>query len=306
MTIVLHHYPESLFSEKVRLLLGYHDLSWRSVIISNIMPRPLLMPLSGGYRKTPILQIDANVYCDTRVIARALARESGDDSLFRPGFAATRAAEWADTQLFQITVALNFRPEAVGAMFGDITPEQAKAFQEDRAKLADGAPIVGIPPAAAEGALIEALTDLEATLGDSAFVCGDAPSIADFSAYHCLWFLGNNSVNAPLMAPFGAVTAWMQTMAAFGHGNVEDMSAEDALALGRDSEPVLPALTPALPAGLKIGDPVAVTPVDYGRIPVSGVLAGCSAHEVVVAREDAQAGRLMTHFPRSGFDLARA
>jgi len=303
---VLHHYPESLFSEKVRLLLGYHGLAWRSVIISNIMPRPLLMPLSGGYRKTPILQVDANVYCDTRVIARALARESGDDSLYRAGFAATRAAEWADTQLFQITVALNFRPEAVGAMFGSITPEQAKAFQEDRAKLSGGAPIVGIPASAAQGALIEALTDLEATLGSSRFICGDNPSIADFSVYHCLWFLRNNSVNASLLAPFRAVGAWMETMESFGHGSVEDMSAEDALALGRDAEPVLPTLTTALPAGLDIGDPVTVTPVDYGRIPVSGVLAGCSAHEIVVAREDAEAGRLMTHFPRSGFDLARA
>jgi glutathione S-transferase len=88
MEIFLHHYPPSLFSEKIRLLLGYLELPWRSVIIPSIMPRPLLMPLSGGYRKTPVLQIGANVYCDSRIIARGLARHAGNTSLYAQGFAA--------------------------------------------------------------------------------------------------------------------------------------------------------------------------------------------------------------------------
>ena len=79
MEIYLHHYPPSLFSEKIRLMLGFLELPWRSVIIPSIMPRPLLMPLSGGYRKTPVLQIGANVYCDTKIISRALARHAGDE-----------------------------------------------------------------------------------------------------------------------------------------------------------------------------------------------------------------------------------
>lgn len=59
--IILHHYPESPFSEKVRLILGYKGLDYQSVIIPMIMPRPDLMPLTGGYRKTPVMQIGADI-----------------------------------------------------------------------------------------------------------------------------------------------------------------------------------------------------------------------------------------------------
>ncbi len=62
--IILHHYAGSLFSEKIRLLLGYLKLPWKSVVTAPIMPRPLLMPLTGGYRRTPNMQQGADVWCD--------------------------------------------------------------------------------------------------------------------------------------------------------------------------------------------------------------------------------------------------
>ena len=130
-TIYLHHYPASLFSEKIRVMLGYLGLSWRSVEISSIMPRPLLMPLTGGYRKTPTLQIGANVFCDTAVITSALVRQASDNTLFAPGFGALRVAEWADSTLFRTTVALNFRPAAVSAFMGQLAPEEVAAFHDD-------------------------------------------------------------------------------------------------------------------------------------------------------------------------------
>jgi len=85
--VYLHHYPSSPFSEKIRALLGYLDLEWYSVETSVVMPRPLLMPLSGGYRRVPVAQIGADVYCDTKIIARALTDHAGDDTLYAPGFA---------------------------------------------------------------------------------------------------------------------------------------------------------------------------------------------------------------------------
>ena len=118
---ILHHYPPSLFSEKIRTLLGYLRLDWQSVIIPPIMPRPHLMPLSGGYRKTPIMQIGANVYCDTEIICRKLAEIAGDETLYAQGFAAERVARWADTELFRTTVALNFRPEALATQMSQMS-----------------------------------------------------------------------------------------------------------------------------------------------------------------------------------------
>ena len=112
----LHHYPASPFSEKIRALLGYLGLAWHSVETSIIMPRPLLLPLSGGYRRVPVAQIGADVYCDTAIIARAIAEHAGDETLYAAGFTANRVAHAADTELFRVAVALTFRPEAMGGM----------------------------------------------------------------------------------------------------------------------------------------------------------------------------------------------
>ncbi len=305
MTIYLHHYPASLFSEKVRVLLGYLQLDWCSVETSNIMPRPLLMPLTGGYRKTPTLQIDANVYCDTAVIAHALARHTQDDTLYAPGFVAHRIAEWADSQLFKVAVVLSFRPEAMAGLMSSMSAADMAAFQEDRAKLADGAPLVTFTPPAALAYIDQYLKQLEAALGApnaSPFLFGDKPSIADFSVYHCLWFINNNDANKPLFDGLSATKHWMQTIAAFGHGNVVEKTGEDALATALANDPVAPPITRA-PANFVIGAQVSVAPIDYGRIPVTGSLVAWDENEVVLERETPETGRIMTHFPSAGFEV---
>lgn len=302
--IYLHHYEASLFSEKVRALLGYLKLEWQSVIIPSIMPRPQLMPLTGGYRKTPCLQIDANVYCDTAVIARALARETGDGTLFASGFPAARVAEWADTQLFRVTVALNFRPEALGPMMKRLSETEIAAFQKDRAELSKGAPIVSYSVEAALGYLQSYLTDLEATLGRGGpYLFGEAPCIADFSVYHCLWFLRNNPVNAPLLDGRPGITGWYERLRAMGHGTAHSATGEAALAAARASEPTVPALAGPVPEPLTLGDRITVMPVDYGRITVPGTLAAIDAEEVAIARETPETGAVLTHFPRAGFEI---
>ncbi len=302
MEIYLHHYPASLFSEKVRLLLGYLGLPWNSVEIPSIMPRPLLMPLSGGYRKTPVLQIGANVYCDTRIIARALARHAANHELFRHGFTAQRVADWADSHLFQVGVALNFAPEALGAMMGRFPPEEAEAFRKDRAELTRGAPISALSSEAAAAYLRHHLDELNRAVADD-YLFGRAPSIADFSVYHCLWFIRNNPVNAKRLAGYGNVGVWMDRMAAFGHGQVMDATGEQALAAARQASPELPALTNELPDGIELGQEVTVTPVDYGRIPVHGRLVAWSPDEIVIERESAETGPVMVHFPSPGFEV---
>lgn len=303
MAIYLHHYPSSLFSEKVRAILGYLDLEWYSVETSVVMPRPLLMPLTGGYRKTPNLQIDANVFCDSAMVSRALVRHTKNQTLFAPGFAAHRVAEWADDQLFRLVVALNFAPIALGAMFGSLSGTDVKEFARDRAELTGGQPIQAISAEAAGAHFDQVMVDFEDSLA-APFLFGAEPSIADFSIYHCLWFLQKNSVNAPLLDRFPKSLDWMARIAAFGHGRVFPASSEEALATAKAKDPVLPQLVSSLPKGIVLGEQVAVTPVDYGRVPVEGKLLGCSAHEVVIERETPETGRVMTHFPRAGFEIS--
>jgi glutathione S-transferase len=301
--VFLHHYPASLFSEKIRLMLGYLDVPWRSVEISSVMPRPLLMPLTGGYRKTPTLQIGANVYCDTAVITEGLVRLTGDDSLLRRGFVARRTAEWADSTLFRTTVALNFRPEAVAAFMGELSAEEVEAFMADRAALTGDTPMVGVSAEAAIGDFQAYLSQLDVSLR-GAFLFGEEPCVADFSVYHCLWFIARNPVSAAMLDPFEAVQAWMERMSAFGHGTVTEASGEEALEAARSAEPVTPELVSIVPD--LIGRDVQVTPTDYGRISVSGRLVAASAEEIILEREDDKTGQVMTHFPNIGFEMLPA
>jgi glutathione S-transferase len=229
LKIYLHHYPASPFSEKIRALFGYLGLEWYSAETSIIMPRPLLMPLSGGYRRVPVAQIGADVYCDTKIIARALAEHAGDDTMDAPGFAATRVADAADTELFRIMAALSFRPEAIAGLFqgggGGSGGTSMRDFVKDRTHLTGGTDIVGMTPEVAESALLHWLTELDSSVA-SGFLFGEKPSIADFSVYHPLWFLRRNPYNAPMIEAYTHVMRWLDRMQAFGHGRVIESDGE--------------------------------------------------------------------------------
>ncbi|MBL8511715.1 MAG: glutathione S-transferase N-terminal domain-containing protein, partial [Betaproteobacteria bacterium] len=111
--LILHHYPASPFSEKVRLIMGYKKLAWQSVIIPNIMPKPDLQALTGGYRRTPVLQVGADIYCDTSLIVEVLEAHQPAPSLYPSpieGLVRT-LAQWADFQLFWAAMSYNLGPK---------------------------------------------------------------------------------------------------------------------------------------------------------------------------------------------------
>src|SRR5262245_32838480 len=129
---ILHHFEASPFSEKIRLIFGHKRLAWRSVLIPRILPKPDLMPLTGGYRRTPVMQIGADIFCDTQMIARALEQRYPSPSLLSGGQAGMgfASAMWTDKVFFQSTVNLVF------GSLGDKVPQD---FIEDRSKMR-GAP----------------------------------------------------------------------------------------------------------------------------------------------------------------------
>ena len=172
--VILHHFDQSPFSEKIRLIFGLKNIAWTSVRISRIMPRPDLMPLTGGYRRTPVMQIGADVYCDTQCIMRELERRFPTPSLLPRGFEglAWASAMWTDRSFFQNTVNL---------VFGTLADKVPAAFIEDREKLR-GAKF----DVAAMKAAIPQMRDqvrahlawIDTQLADErAFLAGDAPSL---------------------------------------------------------------------------------------------------------------------------------
>ena len=132
--LILHHYPSSPFSEKIRLVLGYKKLAWKSVIIPPIMPKPDVLALTGGYRKTPVLQVGADIYCDSALICDVLEHVQPEPPLYPPHLkgVARVFAQWADTTLFWAAMAYNLQPKGAAHVFAKAPPEAAKAFGEDR------------------------------------------------------------------------------------------------------------------------------------------------------------------------------
>ncbi len=297
--IILHHYPESPYSEKVRLVLGLKKLAWRSVIQPNMLPKPDLIPLTGGYRRAPVMQIGADVWCDSQAIVREIERRHPDPSIYPAGTAGISDALlfWSDRPFFQ---------GAVGIIFSALGESVPKAFMEDRAKLAGRAFSVEEMRAAEPFARdqLRAHADLlERRLAQGgSFLLGERPSLADFNAYHVLWFVRNVPPVEGALEGFGRVRAWMDRVSAIGQGRPTPMDAKEALEVARVAQPATtPALDPGDPNGRKPGDRVAVFPDDYGRDPVAGELVASSAQEIAIRRRDPQLGDVIVHFPRAGF-----
>ncbi|MBF4558523.1 glutathione S-transferase family protein [Pseudomonas sp. p50] len=305
--LILHHYPTSPFAEKARLLLGFKGLSWRSVKISPVMPKPDLTALTGGYRKTPVLQIGADIYCDTALIARRLEQEKALPAFFPEGQEMVTAsfASWADSVVFQHAVSLVFQPESIAVRFGSLPPEAIKAFLADRAGLFSGGSATRLSAEQARHQWPTIMARLEQQLereqGD--FLFGQ-PSIADFSLAHPLWFLKATPVTSPLVDAYPAVSAWFGRVMGFGHGASSEMTSQEALEVARTATPAaLPDDQFDEPNGFEPGQQVTIAATDYGVDPVAGELLFAGAEELIVRREDERGGVVHVHVPRFGFRI---
>ena len=100
--IILHHYPQSPVAEKVRVGLGVKKLAWRSVQIPRVPPKPDLMPLTGGYRRTPVMQIGADIYCDSQCILWEIDRRHPEPTFYPGGGQGMPwvLSRWSDAILF--------------------------------------------------------------------------------------------------------------------------------------------------------------------------------------------------------------
>jgi glutathione S-transferase len=303
--IILHHFPISPFSEKVRVALGVKGLAWQSVLIPMILPKPDLMPLTGGYRKTPVMQIGADVYCDTQIILRELERRFPEPSFYRGTDAGTAnaLAFWSDRSLFMTAVGVAFalRTDALPPEF---IADRAKfsGRELDKEKLKAGVPLF-------VDQLRAQLGWYEQMLGDGrAFLLGQHPTLLDCAAYHPCWFMRENvGAGVAPLAELSKLSAWMERVRAIGHGKRTEISSQDALAIAKATTPVYQRSQDAHdPAGRKPGDKVQVTPDDTGRDPVVGELVSSSKDEIVIRRVDEQVGEIAMHFPRAGFQVLPA
>lgn len=299
--LILHHYPLSNYSEKVRLALGLKRLAYHEVITPIAMPKPDLLPLTGGYRRAPVMQIGANIYCDTHLILRKLEKLHPAPTLFPNGCEgeANALAWWAERYTFMPALGFVanvndglFQPDFVaerkkfGFILGkeDVEPHYARYVQQ----------------------LVAHLGWLAAMLRDGRpYLLGEQVSAADLAAYPTVWFLvRNGGAEAERLLPIRALHPWCERVAALGHGRPTEMPAVTALDIARDAVPQRPDL-PANgdPSEIRDGTWVTVAPDDTGRDPVEGMLVAASDQEVVISRSDERVGEVFVHFPRAGYDI---
>ncbi len=307
--IILHHYPASPFAEKIRCVLGFKQLAWKSVIIPTVMPKPDVVALTGGYRKTPILQIGSDIYCDTALICDVLEHLQPTPALYPAtdkGMARV-LAQWADTTLFWAAMGYNLQPKGAASMFEGAPPEAAKAFGADRAAMSAG--MNRLRPGDATAAYRSYLRRINDMLDGQDFVLGNAPCAADFACYHPLWFTAKRvPVMAGILQATPAVLAWMERMAAFGHGTMQKYSATEAIADCAASAGAAAPLDTVFQDehGIPLGSRVTLAADVFGQETTEGELVAATRTRYTLRRTDARAGTVHVHFPRVGYVLRAA
>jgi glutathione S-transferase len=302
--IILHHYWLSPFAEKVRIGLGLKGAAWKSVEIPNVMPKPDLMPLTGGYRRTPVLQIGADIFCDTQLIMLELERRLPTPAFLPRGREGEARAitMWIDRLIFG---------PAVGVVMSQVADKFGEEFKKDRSEFSGRS----FDPVKLKAALpivrdqTYALLSLaEQMLGDGRkYAMGAEPSLADCALYNPVWFINRHlGAAAGPLDRLPRIAAWFERMKAIGNGKRSDMKPADALAAAKANKPAPASVDPNDPSGLKAGQKLTVTPDDTGRVPVTGTLVGLTPDRISLARSDERAGDVVVHFPRAGFFVAAA
>jgi glutathione S-transferase len=301
--IFLHHYPTSPFGELARIALGLKQLAWRSVTIPMMMPKPDLVALTGGYARTPVLQIGADLYCDTAAILDALEALQSEPSLYPAPIGALHrvVAGWAGAAQFAAHVGAAFKNAPAEAL--------PPGFAQDRKKRFVGFDFDAMPRFAPhlETQVLAAASWLDQALVDGRpYIGGAAAGHGDLALYANLWFIKS----MPFAADFSAiafasplVSAWYDRIAAIGYGRFEEASAEDAIRSAQDSEPT--SVGGSI-EGFDLRQTVRISTEQSGDQPVEGQLLRCDASGITVARSSERTGAVNVHFPRLGQIVAPA
>lgn len=302
--IILHNYSQSPVAEKARIALGIKTLSWSSVDIPRLPPKPMLTKLTGGYRRTPVMQIGADIYCDTQCIIQELEKRFPS-----PTFFPTKDADliwglsrWTDGPLFDLAVKI------VLGSAGDALPLD---FAEDRGRLYLGSDWAqGLKNA--NEALPHLVAQMRAPLlwlnnqlvDGRTFLLGNDPGAIDAQFYHLIWFLrGRWQQGSTFLSEFRYLEKWEANVTKIGHGQMSKLTPEDAIWIASETEPLDQHHDEERdPQNLVPGMIVIVSPdLDGGEQPVEGQLVFATSERVVIRRTDSDAGNINVHFPRIGY-----
>ena len=299
---ILHHYPPSPVSEKVRTGFGLKALAWRSVEQNRLPERPELFAMTGGYRRIPVMQIGADVYCDTQCIFREIEARAPDPTFFPSQSAGLpfALARWTDGDLFDAAFRIAFAPVAE-SLPPALVADRTRLYLGPNGDL--GKEVADLPHTLAQ--LRPQLGWLEARLQTGRpFLLGDTPGMPDLLAWFIIWFVSERYAQAKeFFSEFPALNAWAERMAAIGHGTSTPMTPAEALAVARAANPTTAEQSdPRDPQGLKPGMKATVGPVtDSGEKAVEGIIRATNRDTIALTIENPMCGQVAVHFPRVGY-----
>jgi glutathione S-transferase len=305
--IILHHYPLSPVAEKVRAGLGLKKLAWRSVEHNRLPDRPELFAMTAGYRRIPVMQIGADIYCDSQCILRELERRFPQPSFFPTGGAGLPwgISRWTDVEIFNLMFRVAFGP-VMDKLPAELVADRSRLYLGPGADLRRELP--EIPHALAQ--IRAHFGWLDGNLADGRkFLTGDQPGLQDVLGHYILWFFtARYEKQAEFLAEFPKLVQWYERTKALGHGTPTPMTAAEAVAVAKAATSIVePKEDSRDPQGLRIGMKVSIRPLtDTGEKPVTGSVRAVSRDSLVIDHEQALCGPVAIHFPRVGYHVSTA
>lgn len=302
MNMILHHYPLSPYSEKIRAMSAFAGQEWDSCLTSEAPPRGKLDLLSGGYGRIPIAQWGSDIYCDSNLIADEISRLTKKPALANSKLNQELLSQrrWLESKLFFACINRSFSLGLIGRIAKDKGVVNLLRFLKDRVEMGSKASISTGSPKSAPRYIQQGINDVEKSLGDNEFIGGKEPNILDFSAYHAFWFLQVVGQKNDLQ-PHPKANAWFNRMLSFKGKPTKIIGIEEALNAAQSTKPK--KLIKRYLNDHRIGSQIIIAPSDYRQVPVSGILVGADDQRWIIKRETAATGPVHLHFPTHAVDV---
>jgi glutathione S-transferase len=301
--LFLHHYDLSPFSQKAIKMLALKKLRWHSVEMPMIAPKPDLIPLTGGYRGTPVLQIGADIYVDTARIRQALDVMCADPALghAREELLDSGLACWGEAF---------FEPGLLMAIH-EFADQWDEDFYKDREAVFARLDFNSVNARFAEAcsALRFHAASIDRQLSDGRlFLLGERPGLADIHAWAVLSFVRNAMpLTNELLLEYRHMPPWEQRMVDLGEGERISSNPQTAFSAARKASPQAGVFVDSSdPLQLAPRQKVMVSATGSDRGDSLGELVGLDVHEIVIDPGNAELGALHVHFPRYGYRVAPA
>ena len=255
-----------------------------------------------GYRRIPVLQIGAHFYCDSTLAFNVLA-EVSDRLTWAGGLSATEELlrQDAEEQIFFAVIAAASPTSVLRFLAQDLGLFGMFRFLKDRARMMKDSTLEKISQPVATRLIKDFLEQLNSLLRLEQFLSGAHVGYLDLCCYHPLWMASLISREARSAFP-PLVRAWMQRIAALGHGRSMLVSQHQIhdMVIGDGFQDLIGEVTgPFRPGSL-----VSVRPTDYARDSTVGHLVVMDEHQCVIKRNLQSGAVVFLHFPIIGFEVA--